>query len=290
MEEFADKLSSSPWVRWYEEGTALPSFVSMLLDDDVRGKGKGVDGQLEFDLRWTANSMYAASIDTVSTFHTLNGVVFINSSHNRSSRQSPTSFSPWFQYPEVLRRAQAEVDAVIGQTRLPVCEDRDSLPYCNAVFTEALRWSVPVPLSLPHRLMEDDIYDGMFIPKGSMIFSNIWAILRNEKLYPDPHCFNPNRYLHLAADNGTDPDPRRYVFGFGRRRCPGSHLVESSTWLLMVSVIATLNIAKAVDDQGRQIEPEVMFNDYVFRLPSPFKCSIRPRSEHVLKMLAREDA
>lgn len=51
------------------------------------------------------------------------------------------------QHPAVLKRAQAEIDAVVGQDRLPLIEDRESLPYCNAVFTELLRWSVPVPLS-----------------------------------------------------------------------------------------------------------------------------------------------
>ena len=89
------------------------------------------------------------------------------------------------QHPAVLKRAQAEIDAVTGQNRLPVLEDRASLPYCDAVFTESLRWGVPVPLGkssqvactlmfmfvtgLPHRLMEDDVYDGIFIPKGSLV-------------------------------------------------------------------------------------------------------------------------
>lgn len=65
-------------------------------------------------------------------------------------QQTVTTLSHFFlamvQYPAVLKRAQAEIDAVIGQDRLPVVGDRASLPYCNAVFTELLRWSVPVPL------------------------------------------------------------------------------------------------------------------------------------------------
>ncbi|KAF9218869.1 cytochrome P450 [Gyrodon lividus] len=270
MEEFVDK----PYKFVLDEmnkGTARSSFVSMLLDNDAQGKKKA-DAQLDFDVRWTANSMYSASIDTTITMisHFILAMV---------------------QHPEVLKRAQAEVDAVVGQNRLPACKDRELLPYCNALFTETMRWAVPVPLNLPHRLMEDDIYDGMFIPKGSLVFGNIWAILRDEKLYPDPHSFNPDRYLHPAADEAAERrrDPRSYVFGFGRRRCPGANLVESSAWLLMVSMIATLDMGKAIDEQGREIEPEVVFDNAVFRTPNPFKCSIRPRSEHVLKVLAQEE-
>ncbi|KIJ10809.1 hypothetical protein PAXINDRAFT_30298, partial [Paxillus involutus ATCC 200175] len=76
-----------------------------------------------------------------------------------------------FQHPEVLKQAQAEVDAVIGQNRLPVCEDRESLSYCDVIFSETgvekYAWSLTYRLAdIPIRLMEDDIYDNMFIPKG----------------------------------------------------------------------------------------------------------------------------
>ena len=50
------------------------------------------------------------------------------------------------QNPAVLKRAQAEIDAAVGQDRLPDFGDRASLPYCDAVFAEVLRWGVPVPM------------------------------------------------------------------------------------------------------------------------------------------------
>lgn len=51
-------------------------------------------------------------------------------------------------YPEVLKKAQAEVDAVVGHERLPTMEDRDALPYVNAICTELLRWNVVIPLGM----------------------------------------------------------------------------------------------------------------------------------------------
>ena len=49
-------------------------------------------------------------------------------------------------YPEVQKKAQEEIDSVIGPNRLPNFEDRPSLPYINAVVKESMRWHVPAPL------------------------------------------------------------------------------------------------------------------------------------------------
>lgn len=62
------------------------------------------------------------------------------------------------QHPDVLACAQAELDAVLGEAqRLPTFEDRANLPYCDAVFTETLRWGVPVPLSVFFLVFHTDI-------------------------------------------------------------------------------------------------------------------------------------
>jgi len=54
-------------------------------------------------------------------------------------------------YPDVQRRAQAEIDSVIGGDRLPTFEDRASLPYIESILRETLRWHPIVPLgNLPH--------------------------------------------------------------------------------------------------------------------------------------------
>ena len=82
-------------------------------------------------------------------------------------------------YPEVQKKAQAELDAVVGPHRLPGFEDRDALVYINAIVKEALRWHVVFPLSLPHRTIEDDIVDGYFIPAGSLIMPNTWYVLHS---------------------------------------------------------------------------------------------------------------
>ena len=52
-------------------------------------------------------------------------------------------------YPEVQKKAQAEIDAVVGSNRLPDFEDRPLLPYVNAIVKESMRWHLVGPLGMP---------------------------------------------------------------------------------------------------------------------------------------------
>lgn len=77
-------------------------------------------------------------------------------------------------YPEVQRKAQKELDAVVGVERLPELDDRDALVYLSALLMECFRWLPVVPVGTPHKTLADDEYNGYFIPKGSVVFGNIW--------------------------------------------------------------------------------------------------------------------
>jgi cytochrome P450 len=77
-------------------------------------------------------------------------------------------------FPEAQRKAQEEIDRVVGGGRLPTLADRESLPYIEATVKEVLRWHPVAPMGLPHTSTEDDVCEGYFIPKGSMLFANVW--------------------------------------------------------------------------------------------------------------------
>ena len=81
-------------------------------------------------------------------------------------------------HPEVQRKAQEEIDRVIGSCRLPGVADRPNLPYVDAVVKEALRWHPVAPMGIPHMTTEDDTYQGYYIPKGSVVMANIWYDLK----------------------------------------------------------------------------------------------------------------
>jgi cytochrome P450 len=77
-------------------------------------------------------------------------------------------------YPEVQRKAQEEIDRVVGTRRLPSFDDRGNLPYVEAIVKEVLRWHPVAPMGLPHMTTDDIIFDGYLIPKGALIIPNIW--------------------------------------------------------------------------------------------------------------------
>jgi len=77
-----------------------------------------------------------------------------------------TFFQAMAMYPEVQRRAQKEIDEVVGSKRLVNYDDWSSLPYVEALLREVLRWRPVAPLSLPHSTTTDDVYKGYYIPKG----------------------------------------------------------------------------------------------------------------------------
>ena len=77
-------------------------------------------------------------------------------------------------HPEVQKKAQAELDAVVGHDRLVDFSHRDSLVYVNALIKEVLRWINVAPLGLSHSTTEDDEVQGYFVPAGSILMVNVW--------------------------------------------------------------------------------------------------------------------
>jgi cytochrome P450 len=173
-------------------------------------------------------------------------------------------------FPEAQSKAQAEIDAVIGEDRLPTLSDQDQLPYVCALIKEVLRFGLVVPQP-PRLCRADDTYAGRFIPKDSIVLPNTWwvpnvlkrsmcsialrSMSRDPRTYKDPYVFNPSRFL----GEHPEQDPRTYFFGFGRRICPGRLYADNSTFLLISASLATLKISKAVGADGKEVTPLIEF-------------------------------
>jgi len=215
-------------------------------------------------------------------------------------------------HPAVLKRAQREIDEVIGTDRLPTFNDRDDLPYTSCVLKEVYRICPAVPLGLPHRAMHAETYKGDVIPEGSMVFANLWQMMRDEQYFPEPERFNPDRFMRAmgqrksgrqgasasastsaavdAADvpedgpGGAADDPFKIVWGFGRRICPARYFADAGLWLTLANVLAVFDVLPPVDGPvtvtGEEKIPEEEFTTGMTSRPKPFECRIVPRSEN----------
>ncbi|KAH6919266.1 cytochrome P450 [Coprinopsis sp. MPI-PUGE-AT-0042] len=182
--------------------------------------------------------------------------------------------------PAVQRTAQAEIDALTGVERLPTIADAEQMPYIQAIVKEMSRWHTVVPLSLPHQSMQDDIYEGYFIPAGTWFLPNSWAIMHDPNVFDSPMEFRPERYL---KDGRIDPnvlDPEAAAFGYGRRICPGRHFSNAALTCMVASLMAVYDISPAEDEAGKPIPLELRTDSRILATPLPFQCKITPRSPH----------
>jgi cytochrome P450 len=128
-------------------------------------------------------------------------------------------------YPETQARAHAELDVVIGRTRLPTFADCPHLPYIRAVVKELLRWRPITPITTPHRSTEDDWYEGMLIPKGTICLANAW------RMNYDPEIF---------GKNAKDFDPARYLDTGGGMAVGRSDLKKTGTFHMVLGAESVL--------------------------------------------------
>ncbi|KAG1876595.1 cytochrome P450 [Suillus subalutaceus] len=244
-------------------GIATMSFTSNLLE------GRTLSAEQDDMVMWSAAGLYSGGADwTASPIYSF--------------------FLAMTLFPDVQKKAQAEIDAVVGPD-------------------EVFRWSVVGPTgawisfivffncwavstaqltAIPHRVTEDDIHDGYYIPKGSLVIPNIWFMLNDPRTYANPSQFNPERFLD---NNGKDPElePRTICFGFGRRVCPGLHLADTIVWISTVMSLAVFDISKVVE-KGVEITPEVDHTSGTITHLKPFKCSIKPRSAKATALIQQD--
>lgn len=191
------------------------------------------------------------------------------------------------QNPDVLKRAQEEIDSAVGDSRLPTFADRSNLPYVDALCKELMRWNAVGPTGPPHCPTEDDVYQGYHIPAGSMVFFNLEAMLHDPATYPDPYAFKPERYLPELSGKPSEQDPYTIAFSLGRRMCPGLHLADANLFIVSARIMSVFNVTKVVED-GKVLEPVYEKQAGLISHPAPFKVAIAPRSQKAEKLIRDE--
>ncbi|KAJ8520803.1 hypothetical protein ONZ45_g2409 [Pleurotus djamor] len=194
------------------DGAVEASFVSQTLGQlDTKSSSYDIG-----DVKAVAAVIYAAGAD--STWECL-----------------ATFFLAMVLNPSVQKKGQGEIDRIVGRDRLPDFRDYEDLIYIRYILQEVLRWHPVTPLGIPHRSTMDDTYEGMFIPKGSIIIGNTSGISLDASTYSTPRKLNPDRFFP-RSEGGDEEPPLSAAFGFGRR-----------LWIVIATSIASLDFSKAED-------------------------------------------
>ncbi|KAH7909629.1 cytochrome P450 [Hygrophoropsis aurantiaca] len=224
-----------------------------------KGQHTETDGSEKFDeaLRLSTSTAFAAAAETTSSVIRFFILAMVLD-------------------PSIQERAYAQIKSVTGTERMPNFEDRDSLPYIDGIVRESMRWQPIFPMGVVHATTSDDIYDGCFIPKGAMIFPNVWAMAHDESIFPNASEFKPERWLRSDGQL-TDAEPPIFTFGFGRRICPGRHLADASIWAAIIYCLTTFQFGKVKDAHGKDIDFVPTYTSGVARQPERFPLRIIPR-------------
>ena len=142
-------------------------------------------------------------------------------------------------HPQVISRLQNEIDDVIGKwpNNLPLLSDRDKMPFAMATVLELLRYTSISPFSVPHTAICDTELLGYRVPKGTIIFPNLWALHHDESFWGDPWTFRPERFLD---EGGLLLPPNHIIrknvmaFGAGPRACIGEPFAMKRIFLFVV--------------------------------------------------------
>ncbi|KAJ6527186.1 cytochrome P450 [Mycena capillaripes] len=214
-------------------------------------------------------------------------------------------------YPEVQKKAQEEMDRVVGQLRMPTLDDLEHMLYIRAMILETHRFRPLAPLLIPHCTLTSEEYNGFVIPKGTTIFVNAWGFsMTQANLYDEPENFIPDRYL--LTENGTKPGADgsnlrpTFAFGVGRRICPGLHVAQNSIVCRFFQHIRTapkqshqninamnlvwaFNFTTDTDAGGKPVEVDVFdYRKGILTGPNPLKCRITPRSVEKAEIIERQ--
>ncbi|KAJ5199660.1 Cytochrome P450 [Penicillium cf. griseofulvum] len=194
-----------------------------------------------------------------------------------------------------VKKAQQQLDEVVGKDRLPSFEDRTKLAYIDAIVSETLRWRPVSPQGVPHFTKTEDEYMGYHIPANSIVLPSAFAISRDEAVFgEDVDNFIPERWLaEEAHKEQTDicgfntsafKDLPHTGFGFGRRICTGRFIARNQLFIQMARMLWSFDVEAGIVDEATGARHNVHNMDCMegfIVMPKPFRSVMRPRGQWV---------
>uniref|UniRef100_A0A672TZX7 Cytochrome P450 2J2-like n=1 Tax=Strigops habroptila TaxID=2489341 RepID=A0A672TZX7_STRHB len=172
-------------------------------------------------------------------------------------------------YPEIQARVQAEIDAVIGQARQPALQDRNNMPYTNAVIHEVQRKGNIIPFNVPRLTTKDTFVDGFLIPKGTIMITNLTSVMFDKNVWETPDAFNPG---HFLKDGQFWKSEYFMPFSIGKRSCLGEVLARAELFLFFTSLLQKFTFQASSDAMlGLKVQVSITV------APQPYKICAVPR-------------
>uniref|UniRef100_F7G8X3 Cytochrome P450 2J2-like n=1 Tax=Monodelphis domestica TaxID=13616 RepID=F7G8X3_MONDO len=172
-------------------------------------------------------------------------------------------------YPEIQGKIQSEIDRVIGQSRQPTMADRENMPYTNAAIHEVQRMGNIVPFNVPRVAVVDTIVAGYYVPKGTLLVTNLNALHRDPKEWATPDTFNPEHFL----ENGQFKKKESFLpFSMGKRVCLGEQLARAELFIFFTCLLQRFTFQAPPDTQL-----SLDFRAGLTISPAPYKICALPR-------------
>lgn len=176
--------------------------------------------------------------------------------------------------PAVQRRLQKDIDEIVPRDKLPSIDDRSKLPYLEATISEAMRIKTLSPLSVARKTLTDTEIAGFYIPSGTMVMPNLYAVHMDPTFWKDPEVFRPERFLD--SNNKAVNTERCVPFSLGRRRsCPGEGLAKQELYQFISGLVQNF-VIKPPHGQEKLDEEEETGEGIVLK-PKHFQLQMIPR-------------
>ncbi|XP_043851492.1 cytochrome P450 2F2-like [Dromiciops gliroides] len=175
-------------------------------------------------------------------------------------------------YPEVTKKAQEEIDRVVGRDRAPRLEDRENLPYTNAVLHEIQRLISVLPMGLPRATTQDTHFRGYFLPKGTHIIPLLVSAHRDSIQFKDPQCFDPTNFLDEKG--AFRPNKAFMPFAPGKRMCLGAGLARMEIFLFLTTILQRFKLSPVEKPEDIDLTPQFTA---LGNVPPPYELRVLAR-------------
>ncbi|KAM4641384.1 cytochrome P450 2F3-like isoform 2-T2 [Discoglossus pictus] len=239
------------------KGSLDPNFPRDFIDCFlIKMEQEKQNPKTEFTMKNLLMSVYdvfIAAMDTIST--TMNHSLLILAT-----------------FPEIQDKVHEEIDQVIGRDRMPIIDDRSSMPYTDAVMNEIQRFADIVPLNNTRTVTKDTQFRGYTIPKGTNISPLLCTIHRDPSHFSTPYEFNPN---HFLDENGKfKKNEASMPFSAGKRKCPGESLAQMEFFLLLTTILQNFRLTSEKKFTLEDIAPKM---EGFVNHPIPYQLLFVPR-------------